>query len=92
MGTKVREVMTARPRVATPETPLSQVAELMDAEDVGAVPIVEGDQLAGMVTDRDIVIRAVRRARTPAACPSERSRRARSSASRRTTILRRRCG
>jgi CBS domain-containing protein len=36
MGTNVRDVMTARPRSAAPDTPLSQVAELMEAEDVGA--------------------------------------------------------
>ena len=69
MGTKVSEVMTARPRVATPETPLSQVAELMESEDVGAVPIVDGDQLAGMVTDRDIVIRVVAQGKDPRGMP-----------------------
>jgi CBS domain-containing protein len=69
MGTKVNEVMTARPRVATPETTLSQVAELMDAEDVGAVPVVDGDQLAGMVTDRDIVVRAIAKGKDPRGMP-----------------------
>ena len=59
MGTKVRDVMTARPRFAAPDTPLSQVAELMEAEDVGSIPVLDGDQLAGMITDRDIVVRGV---------------------------------
>jgi CBS domain-containing protein len=39
MGTKVRDVMTERPRAATPQTPLSEIAELMETEDVGAVPV-----------------------------------------------------
>jgi CBS domain-containing protein len=59
MGTKVREVMTDRPRCVSPETPVSEAARLMESEDVGSLPILEGDRLAGMVTDRDIVIRAV---------------------------------
>jgi CBS domain-containing protein len=59
MGTKVADVMTERPRAVAPQTPLNEVAQVMEAEDVGAVPVVEGDRLVGIVTDRDIVIRAV---------------------------------
>jgi CBS domain-containing protein len=59
MGTKVREVMTARPRSVTPQTPLNEVAQLMAADDVGSIPVVEGDRLVGIVTDRDIVVRAI---------------------------------
>jgi CBS domain-containing protein len=59
MGAKVSDVMTARPRAVTPQTPLTEVAELMEAEDVGSVPVVEDDRLVGIVTDRDIVVRAV---------------------------------
>lgn len=65
MGTKVREVMSERPRVASPETPVRQIAELMASEDVGAIPILEGEQLAGMVTDRDIVVRAIAKGKNP---------------------------
>ncbi|WP_346324858.1 CBS domain-containing protein [Emcibacter sp. SYSU 3D8] len=42
-----------------PETPLSDVAKLMRDKDVGAIPIGENDRLIGMVTDRDIVCRAI---------------------------------
>ena len=56
---KVHEVMTDRPRCVTPETPVAEAAKLMDAEDVGSLPILDGEQLAGMAADRDIVIRAV---------------------------------
>lgn len=56
---KVHEVMTERPRCVTPDTPVAEAAQLMATEDVGSLPILDGEQLAGMVTDRDIVIRAV---------------------------------
>ncbi len=59
MGTKVREVMTTRPRSVTPQTPLNEVARLMAADDIGAIPVVDGDRLVGIVTDRDIVVRAI---------------------------------
>jgi CBS domain-containing protein len=61
--------MTRRPRSVTPETPVTQVAELMEAEDVGAIPVVEGDRLVGMVTDRDIVVRAIAKGKDPRGMP-----------------------
>jgi CBS domain-containing protein len=67
----VSDVMTPRPRCAAPDTPLSQVAELMETEDVGAVPILDGDRLVGMVTDRDIVVRVVAKQKDPRAMPSQ---------------------
>lgn len=70
MGTKVSDVMTARPRAVSPDTPLSQVAELMESEDIGAIPILDGDKLAGMITDRDIVIRAVAKGKDPRGMPA----------------------
>lgn len=69
MATKVREVMTDRPRCVTPDTPLNQVAELMEAEDVGSIPILEGEQVTGVVTDRDIVVRAVAKGKDPRGMP-----------------------
>jgi CBS domain-containing protein len=69
MGTRISEVMTARPRAVPPETPLSQVAELMAAEDVGAMPIVDRDRLLGVVTDRDIVVRAIAKGKDPRSMP-----------------------
>ena len=59
MGPKVREHMTDRPRGVTPDTLISDAAELMASEDVGSLPILDGDELIGVVTDRDIVVRAV---------------------------------
>ena len=69
MRTKVRELMTDRPRAVTPDTPVSEAAQLMETEDVGALPVLDGDQLAGIVTDRDIVIRAVAREKDPKGMP-----------------------
>lgn len=68
-GPKVREVMTDNPRCVTPETPVSEAAELMASEDVGSLPILEGDKLTGVVTDRDIVIRAVAKKKDPQGMP-----------------------
>jgi CBS domain-containing protein len=48
----IRDVMTARPRGAAPDTPLSQVAELMETEDIGAIPILDGDRLTTAVRHR----------------------------------------
>ena len=59
MGKHVHEVMMARPQAVTRDTTLSQAAQLMETEDVGALPVVEDSFLVGMVTDRDIVVRAV---------------------------------
>jgi CBS domain-containing protein len=54
-----RDAMTPNPRTIEPGTSITDAARLMRDEDVGSLPIVEGDRLAGMLTDRDIVIRAV---------------------------------
>ncbi len=69
MGPKVREHMTDRPRCVTPETPVSEAAELMAREDVGSLPILDGDELIGVVTDRDIVVRAVAKKKNPQGMP-----------------------
>jgi CBS domain-containing protein len=70
MGTKVHEVMTERPRAVTPQTPLNEVAQVMETEDVGAVPVVDGDRLVGIVTDRDIVVRAIAQGKDPRGMPA----------------------
>jgi CBS domain-containing protein len=69
MGTKVHQVMSDRPRCVTPETLVSEAAQLMETDDIGSLPILDGEQLAGMVTDRDIVVRAVARGKDPRGMP-----------------------
>jgi len=68
-GPKVRDVMTDRPRCVTPETPVSEAARLMKSDDVGSLPVLEGDKLAGIVTDRDIVVQAVAEEKDPRGMP-----------------------
>jgi len=70
MGAKVGDVMTGRPRAVTPETPLTEVAQMMEAEDVGSIPVVENDRLVGIVTDRDIVVRAIAKGKDPKGMPA----------------------
>lgn len=55
---KVAEVMHAGAVWVAPDAPLAVIAEQMNAQDIGAVPVGENDHLIGMVTDRDIVVRA----------------------------------
>lgn len=43
----------------SPATPVSAIAEIMKDKDIGAVPVGENDRLVGMVTDRDLVVRAL---------------------------------
>ncbi len=62
----IQDAMTSNPRTITAETSLEEAARLMKTEDVGALPIVDGERLVGMVTDRDIAIRGVAEGRTGA--------------------------
>jgi CBS domain-containing protein len=65
MAKSVREVMTPAVRTVSPSQSLAEAAEVMKGEDVGSVPVVEEGRLAGIVTDRDIVTRAVAERRDP---------------------------
>ena len=66
MAKKVREAMTSRPRAIRPEATLDEAAGVMEVEDVGALPVVDEEgRLLGIVTDRDITIRAVAKGRDP---------------------------
>jgi CBS domain-containing protein len=56
---QVQEIMTRRAEIVDPNTTIRDAARLMRADNVGALPVGENDRLIGMVTDRDIVIRAV---------------------------------
>jgi CBS domain-containing protein len=66
---KVRELMTKQPMTVEPDTTLGEVATLMKQEDCGSIPVVEGNRLVGIVTDRDIVIRAVAAGKDPKTLP-----------------------
>ncbi len=56
---QIKECMTENVSFVEPDTQIPQIARKMRDEDFGALPIVEGDRLIGIVTDRDIVVRIV---------------------------------
>lgn len=59
MKTKVMELMTENPVFVSPETTLKEAAQKMSDIDCGVLPVGTKEKLIGMITDRDIVIRAV---------------------------------
>ncbi|RMD88305.1 MAG: CBS domain-containing protein [Alphaproteobacteria bacterium] len=63
---KVKQAMHEGVEWRTPDTPLFEIARIMRDADIGAVPIGENDRLVGIVTDRDIVCRALADGRDPA--------------------------
>src|SRR5689334_5189685 len=64
----ISEVMTRDVQVASPDDSLQQAAQLMEKNDFGVLPVGEHDRLVGMLSDRDITIRAVARGLAPDTC------------------------
>jgi CBS domain-containing protein len=62
---KVGEVMTRGVELASPDDTIQQAASRMAELDTGVLPVGEGDRLVGMLTDRDIAVRAVAQGRGP---------------------------
>jgi CBS domain-containing protein len=58
---RVSEAMTREVRMASPEQTICEAARLMAEIDAGVLPVGENDRLVGMITDRDIAVRAVAR-------------------------------
>lgn len=59
---KIQEIMTKNPSCVTPDATVREAAQVMKREDVGIVPVVDGQaekRLVGLVTDRDIAIRCI---------------------------------
>ena len=56
---KIRDVMTPNPRTVSPNDTIQAAARVMQAEDTGAVPVVNDGRVLAVVTDRDIVVRVV---------------------------------
>ena len=59
MGTSVQDLMTSNPKTIASESSVVEAAKIMRDENVGIVPIVEGERLVGTITDRDIAIKVV---------------------------------
>jgi len=57
--------MTRDVCIASPEQSIRDVAKIMADNDVGSLPVGEHDRLVGMITDRDIAIRAVAKGKSP---------------------------
>jgi len=61
----ISDIMTREVRTIAPDARLQEAAQLMRDTDVGALPVCDGRRLMGMVTDRDIAVRAVARGVSP---------------------------
>ena len=55
---QIKEVMTTGVEVVRPDDTLQEAARRMKSIDVGPLPVCDGDRLLGMITDRDIIVRA----------------------------------
>jgi CBS domain-containing protein len=62
---QVRDIMTRSVTLASPEEKLIAAAKAMAQANAGVLPVGEHDRLVGMITDRDIAIRAVAEGRDP---------------------------
>jgi CBS domain-containing protein len=56
---KVSEVMTRDVQTVRPDQPVRDAASFMLSADAGSIPVIDGDRLIGMITDRDIAVRGV---------------------------------
>ena len=56
---RVSDAMTREVRVAAPGQSIREVAKIMDEINAGSIPVGDNDRLVGMITDRDIAVRAV---------------------------------
>ncbi|MDN0197782.1 CBS domain-containing protein [Streptomyces sp. S.PNR 29] len=59
MAQYVRDIMTSDLVTVEPQASVAAVARIMRDQDLGAVLVTDGDQLRGLVTDRDLVVRSI---------------------------------
>jgi CBS domain-containing protein len=69
MAQSIREVMTSNPVALPADTPVAEAAKRMQSEDIGDVILLRDGEIAGVVTDRDIVVRVVAEDRSPTDTP-----------------------
>ena len=62
---QLKEIMTRKVEVVSPDANLNEAAKQMNSLDIGALPVCHHDRLVGIVTDRDIVVRALAEGREP---------------------------
>ncbi len=56
---KVKDIMTKEVQVIHPDDSLQAAAQKMSSHDIGFLPVLEADQLVGVITDRDLVVRGI---------------------------------
>lgn len=71
MSRSVRDAMTEGPRTVRRDSPLVDAARIMRDEDVGVVPVVDGERILGMLTDRDITLSVVAEGKDPRSTNAE---------------------
>lgn len=64
-----QDIMTPNYQAVVPQTPLREAARQMDELNVGMLPVSDGNRLLGVITDRDIVVRAVAAGADPMSAP-----------------------
>lgn len=55
----IQDIMTRDVQTISSQETIQRAAQLMDELNVGAIPVLDGDKLVGMITDRDITVRSV---------------------------------
>jgi CBS domain-containing protein len=68
---QIRDAMTRGVRTIAPTATLREAAQIMCEIDAGSLPVAEDDRLVGMITDRDIAVRAVAQGKGPGASVRE---------------------
>jgi len=56
---KIRDAMTRDAKLTSPDDTIRHAAQMMKECDCGVLPVVDGDRLVGMITDRDIAVRCI---------------------------------
>jgi CBS-domain-containing membrane protein len=62
----IQEVMTREVQSISPQETIQRAAQMMDELNVGSIPVLDGQKLVGMITDRDITVRATAAGQAPA--------------------------
>jgi CBS domain-containing protein len=66
---KIKEIMTDQVAYLNPDANLVEAAQLMQKHDVGVLPVCQGQEVLGIVTDRDIVVRNIAHGQDPKTTP-----------------------
>jgi CBS domain-containing protein len=62
---QIGEIMSSKVQIANPNQSIREIAQMMAECDCGAVPVGDNDRLVGIITDRDIAVRAVAQGKSP---------------------------